>query len=95
MSIRPSSLIRWLAAAALGLCVATAGAQDLSIALSTPITTLDPHFHNLTPNNGMARHVFETLVASDETQRLSPGLAESWKALSSTEWEIKLRKGVK
>ena len=95
MSIRASSLIRWLAAAALGLCVGAAGAQDLSIALSTPITTLDPHFHNLTPNNGMARHVFEALVASDETQRLSPGLAESWKALSDTEWEIKLRKGVK
>jgi peptide/nickel transport system substrate-binding protein len=96
MSFRRSFLLRWLlCVAVLGFGVAGAGAQQLDIALSTPITTLDPHFHNLTPNNGMARHVFEPLIASDENQRLHPGLAESWKALSDTEWEIRLRKGVK
>ena len=69
--------------------------KDLSIALSTPVTTVDPHFHNLTPNNGMAAHVFETLVKTDSALKTYPGLAESWKALSDTEWEFKLRKGVK
>jgi peptide/nickel transport system substrate-binding protein len=83
------------AAVALAFTVANAAAQDLTIGLSTPITTLDPHFHNLSPNNAMVRHVFETLIRTDETQRLLPGLAESWKPLSDTEWEIKLRKGVK
>jgi peptide/nickel transport system substrate-binding protein len=39
--------------------------KDLTIALSTPVTTVDPHFHNLTPNNAMAAHVFETLVKAD------------------------------
>jgi peptide/nickel transport system substrate-binding protein len=69
--------------------------NELTIALSTPVTTLDPHFHNLSPNNSMARHVFETLVANDSAQRQFPGLAESWRALSDTEWEVKLRRGVK
>lgn len=69
--------------------------KDLVIALSTPVTTVDPHFHNLTPNNGMAAHVFETLVKTDAALKTYPGLAESWKALSDTEWEFKLRKGVK
>lgn len=69
--------------------------KDLVIALSTPVTTVDPHFHNLTPNNGMAAHVFETLVKTDPALKLYPGLAESWKALSDTEWEFKLRKDVK
>jgi peptide/nickel transport system substrate-binding protein len=68
---------------------------SLTVALSTPVSTLDPHFHNLTPNNGMARHVFEALVNTDDAQRPFPGLAESWRALSDTEWEFKLRKGVK
>lgn len=72
-----------------------AAAQELTVGLSTPITTLDPHFHNLSPNNSMARHVFETLIKTDEAQRPLPGLAESWKALSDTEWEFKLRRGVK
>jgi peptide/nickel transport system substrate-binding protein len=72
-----------------------AQANTITIALSTPVTTLDPHFHNLSPNNAMARHVFETLVSTDSAQRRLPGLAESWRALSDTEWEFKLRKGVK
>jgi len=90
-------LPRIVRAAALALVLATghAAAQDLTVGLSTPITTLDPHFHNLSPNNSMARHVFETLVKTDAAQRHMPGLAESWKALSDTEWEISLRKGVK
>ncbi len=83
------------AACALIFATASATAQDLTVGLSTPITTLDPHFHNLSPNNAMVRHVFETLIRTDEAQRQYPGLAESWKALSDTEWEIKLRKGVK
>ncbi len=70
-------------------------AQELSIALSTPITSLDPHFHNLSPNNGMSKHFFDPLVKQDEQQRLKPGLAESWKPLDDTTWEFKLRKGVK
>jgi peptide/nickel transport system substrate-binding protein len=70
-------------------------AQELSIALSTPITSLDPHFHNLSPNNGMSKHFFDPLVKQDEQQNQRPGLAESWRALDGTTWEFKLRKGVK
>src|SRR5678816_4549810 len=93
----PSTILR--AFGALIASVATLGlaqAADLTIGLSTPITSLDPHFHNLTPNNGMARHVFETLIKQDDKQTtLLPGLAESWKPLGDLEWEVKLRKGVK
>ncbi|MGH6610034.1 MAG: ABC transporter substrate-binding protein, partial [Burkholderiaceae bacterium] len=82
--------------AASTLLTASALAADLTVGLSTPVTSLDPHFHNLSPNNSLGRHVFETLIMQDEKQsKLLPSLAESWKALSDTEWEIKLRKGVK
>ncbi len=77
------------------LVTSAAYAADLTVGLSTPVTSLDPHFHNLTPNNSLGRHVFETLVKTDEAQRMLPGLAESWKALNDHEWEFKLRKGVK
>jgi len=82
-------------AVALSIAVLPAQAQELSIALSTPITSLDPHFHNLTPNNGMSKHFFDSLVKQDEQQHLKPGLAESWRAIDGTTWEFKLRKGVK
>ena len=57
----------------------SAQAADLTVGLSTPVTSLDPHFHNLTPNNSLGATCFETLVKNDEAQRMLPGLAESWK----------------
>lgn len=56
---------------------------------------MDPHFHNLTPNNSLLKHVFDRLTDQDETQRLKPGLATSWKTINDTIWEFKLRPGVK
>jgi peptide/nickel transport system substrate-binding protein len=70
-------------------------AQELVMALSTPITSLDPHFHTLTPNNNVADHLFDRLVTKDAKEQLRPGLAESWKTVNDLTWEFKLRKGVK
>ncbi len=72
-----------------------AQAADLSIALSADVTSIDPHFHNLTPNNNVANHVFETLVAKNARGQLTPALAESWRAVDDFTWEFSLRKGVK
>jgi peptide/nickel transport system substrate-binding protein len=72
-----------------------APAADLSIALGGDVTSMDPHFHNLTPNNNIADHVFETLVKKDAGGRFKPALAESWRAVDDTTWEFKLRKGVR
>ena len=55
--------------------------RDVSIGLQAAITSMDPHFHNLSPNNALSLHIFEPLVNRDENQKLIPGLATSWKAL--------------
>ncbi|MBL8672494.1 MAG: ABC transporter substrate-binding protein, partial [Alphaproteobacteria bacterium] len=91
---------RSAAVAAFGIGAAVAaphasGAQELSIGFGAAVTSMDPHFHNLGPNNMLALHVFDALVHQDEQQKLVPGLAESWKAIDDTTWEFKLRKGVK
>jgi peptide/nickel transport system substrate-binding protein len=72
-----------------------ASAQTLNIGLGTEPTSIDPHYHNLGPNNQIAQHIFSRLIEQDEKQRLTPGLATSWKAINDTTWEFKLRKGVK
>lgn len=69
--------------------------QELRIGLASEPTSMDPHYHNLSPNNSLLSHIFESLVDQDERQRLQPGLAESWKAIDDTTWEFKLRRGVK
>jgi peptide/nickel transport system substrate-binding protein len=86
----------WSAFAFTALIAATpALSQELKVGLSAEPSSLDPHYHNLTPNNMLSRQVFEPLVFQDEKQALKPGLAESWKAVDDTTWEFKLRKGVK
>lgn len=77
------------------LTAATASAESLRIGLASEPTSMDPHFHNLGPNNAMSRHIFDRLINQDELQRLKPGLAESWKPIDDLTWEFKLRQGVK
>ncbi|MBD9649997.1 ABC transporter substrate-binding protein [Ensifer sp. ENS09] len=75
-----------------------AGAQEageLRIATSYKLMTLDPHYANLNENTSLLSHIYERLVYQDEGLELKPGLASSWRALSSTHWEFKLRDGVR
>jgi peptide/nickel transport system substrate-binding protein len=69
-------------------------ARDLSIAVASAVTAIDPHYHNLSSNFNVAMNVFDRLIDQDAQQRLVPGLALSWTAVDETTWEFKLRPGV-
>jgi peptide/nickel transport system substrate-binding protein len=84
-----------LAAALVAVPVTASAAGELTIGLASEPSSIDPHFHNLGPNNALARVIFDRLIMPDETQQLRPGLAVSWKPIDDTTWEFKLRKGVK
>ncbi len=91
-----------LAAAVAGAAILPAPARALEparpplrIGLAGEPTTLDPHAVNIAPNNALAWHLFEALTHVDAKTRLVPGLALSWQALSPTEWEFRLRPGVR
>ena len=92
-------LKRALAASACAALLATgaaaACAAELRVGLAADVTSLDPHFLNVAPNNIAAWHVFDALVHVDANARLAPGLAVSWRSIDPTTWEFKLRKGVK
>jgi peptide/nickel transport system substrate-binding protein len=78
---------------AFGMASAAAG-QTLTVATGGSITSLDPHFFNASPNNAIAQHIFGRLVDRDALSRIQPDLAESWRLVSETEWEFRLRRGV-
>ncbi len=90
---RRGALSAFLVAAAVALPTA-AQAEELTIGLGSEVTSMDPHFHNLTPNNQVADHIFEPLILQNERQQLMPGLAVSWKPIDDLTWEFKLREGV-
>ena len=49
-------------------------AADLTIGLGTDVTAIDPHYHNVTPNNNVAAHIFGYCSSSATKSRSSsPG----------------------
>ncbi len=90
------SRLRYLSVIAASLLgAAPALGQNLTIGIGGSPTSLDPHFYNASPNISLTMHLFDRLVEQDATARIQPSLAESWRAVSDTVWEFRLRAGVK
>src|SRR6266404_3248451 len=80
-----SSFSRALRATAFAFAIVAAGivsAQELKIAVAADVTSADPHFFNLFPNNNMAEQIFDKLVQMDPDSKMIPGLASSWKPIA-------------
>jgi len=79
----------------IGLGVAApAPAQELRIGIAQEPSSVDPHFNLVGPDESLARHLFDPLILQDERQRLMPGLAISWRAVTDRTWEFRLRPNV-
>ena len=80
-----------------GLALAAGGgaAQTMTMAVGAPVTSLDPHYHQLSPNNAIADTIFDRLINTDATSRSIPGLATEWRAIEPTVWEFRLRPNVR
>ena len=71
-----------------------AHAQTLRVGVGAQVTSLDPHYHNISPNTAFAGMVFGALADTDANSKIQPSLAESWKVVAEDVWEFKLRPGV-
>ncbi len=79
--------------------VGNSGAQKyggtLTLGMIADIRRLDPHRQTGNPTNQVLSLITESLVQLDENGKISPGIAESWKASGdATEFTFFLRKGV-
>ena len=87
-----------LALAVLAAAPGPAGAQakdTLTVALASHAPTLDPHMHFERVGVLVNINMFDSLLHRNTKLEFEPGLATSWKALSDTTWEFKIRKGVR
>ncbi|MEK7445443.1 MAG: ABC transporter substrate-binding protein [candidate division NC10 bacterium] len=85
-----------LALVAVGPLPADAQPKDtLTVALVSHAPTLDPHMHFERVGILVNINMFDSLLHKNARLEYEPSLATSWKALSDTQWEFKLRKGVK
>ena len=90
------TIYRCAAAALLwNLACLPAGAADLKVGLALEPSSIDPHYHNFTPNNAVAQHFFDGIANFNEKQQPVPGLAQSWRTIDDTTWEFTLRPGIR
>ena len=92
------SVLVALALVVLALPLEQAGAQSkdtLVVALASHAPTLDPHMHFERVGVLVNINMFDSLLHKNPKLEYEPGLATSWKAVSDTVWEFKLRKGVR
>ncbi len=89
-----SAVQKIVVATAITLSAACIHAQNLSIGMSAEVTSMDPHFQLLSPNQNIADHIFDRLIERNESLRMLPGLALSWRAIDDLTWEFKLRPNV-
>lgn len=71
-----------------------ASPSTLIVGQGSDVATLDPQLQGNMVNMNVLINIFDTLVTRDANMELAPGLATSWKPISQTTWEFKLRKGV-
>ncbi|HSI67573.1 MAG TPA: glutathione ABC transporter substrate-binding protein [Planococcus sp. (in: firmicutes)] len=67
---------------------------DLSLAVLSDASSLDPHGSNDVPSSVVQANIYETLVNRDENNEIIEGLAESWEQVDETTWSFQLREGV-
>src|ERR1044071_1147620 len=67
----------------------------LVVGLVAHAPTLDPHMHFERIGVLVNINMFDSLLHRNTKLEFEPSLATSWKALSETQWEFKIRKGVR
>ncbi|NKD76754.1 hypothetical protein HEQ60_03095 [Haematospirillum sp. H1815] len=66
--------------------------KTLRIALASEIISADPHRHVYTPDILLLSHIYDTLVAQDQDERLAPSLAVKWAQPTPNTWDFTLKK---
>jgi len=84
-----------VSALALGAALSSAGAADLTVGFSTDADTLDPANHRNRPTETIIRNMFDGLMTRDASMKVVPEIAESIVQVSPTEYDFKIREGVK
>ena len=92
----PLAVVLALLACAVAPMPAVAQAKDtLTVALVSHAPTLDPHMHFERVGILVNINMFDSLLHRYTKLQFEPSLATSWKAISDTVWEFKIRKGVR
>ena len=67
----------------------------LFVCIPSQVVSLDPTDYRGRDTQIVIKNIFDSLTARDPNMKVVPQLAEAWRALNDTLWELKIRQGVK
>ncbi len=67
----------------------------LVVCLPVGVESFDPANHRSRITQIVLKNIFDSLTTRDHANRIVPQLAESWRLIDDTQWEFKLRRGVR
>src|SRR5690625_1143783 len=67
--------------------------QTVTVTQAADAATLDPVFNRELATYNVLWHIFDPLIIKQDDGSYSPGLVESWEAVSDTTWHMTLREG--
>jgi peptide/nickel transport system substrate-binding protein len=91
---RPAVLVAIVVLALAGLAGAADPRGELRVGIPWTPETLDPTMNLSSIRATVGASIFDSLVGRDRDNRIIPELAESWKLVNDTTWQLKLRRGV-
>lgn len=68
--------------------------DSIIVAIPSDTTSMDPHVGKETASVQVTNNIFSTLVTCTQDLEIKPCIAESWRQISDTEWEFKIRNDV-
>jgi peptide/nickel transport system substrate-binding protein len=82
-------------AADLGRSGLSSESNSLVLCLPTGVDSLDPTNHRSRVTQIVLKNIFDSLTTRDSANEVIPQLAESWRLIDDTQWQFKLRRGVR
>jgi peptide/nickel transport system substrate-binding protein len=95
MNALPRLLLATALATSPGIIPAAAMAKDLIIGFTLDADTLDPANHRKRETETIIRNMYDGLLTRDANMLVVPEIAESMTQVSATEYDFKIRSGVK
>jgi peptide/nickel transport system substrate-binding protein len=71
------------------------GNRRLVVCLPAGVDSLDPTNHRSRITQIVLKHLFDSLTARNSVNEVIPQLAQSWRLIDGTQWQFKLRRGVR
>lgn len=68
--------------------------KPIVLCLPTGIDSLDPTSHRSRITQIVLKNIFDSLTTRDNTNKVIPQLAESWRLIEDTQWQFKLREDI-